>query len=553
MSSTTYVDYQPPAVNAAWLNDVDRVTYDNDGADYVKFTQTNGTARSVQQKLKDYISVKDYGAVGDGITDDSGAIQTAINSGAVIDFRSGTYKIGTTLTLPANCTLYLQGTTIVAATGSNPLFSYVGDKSGLYIFGGLITGTASTVLYAEGTTSTPSTIANYAREIHLNDIQISSATITTSLVLSKAVNSIYINNCNWFTQNGINANGKNVAVMIANSIIYSATGGAGTFGIKLRSNGGTSYYNEGWSVINSTIDNFDTTFDVTDVFTFQINGGYYGSITSGYLAKFQEPSTSLCFGIFIGAGSILNGRIVFIASSGGINYGAQISGCTITAVSGTAISLENNACNVTVNDVKFTSGAGTAIGVVGAGNNHNISCTNLDFDNTYQNGVVLNGAIGDNCLVGPLVGNTTGDIVGAARTTIRYTGIPITSSTIASLIKQSSASNITGTFAVSATIGSLTTTLGKGTKGRIIVNLPYSGGNASTQNIQVTVPAGMVLISGSGYSAGNLYTGAANGLLHAHLDFHCTSAISAGTISAVNQAGNSITINNQGYLALVIE
>jgi len=49
----------------------------------------------------DVANVKDYGALGDGVQDDSTPIQDAINSGAkIIYFPSGTYLIGTTLTLP---------------------------------------------------------------------------------------------------------------------------------------------------------------------------------------------------------------------------------------------------------------------------------------------------------------------------------------------------------------------------------------------------------------------------------------------------------------------
>ena len=44
-------------------------------------------------------SVKSYGAVGDGVTDDTAAIQTAINTGLSLYFPAGTYKISSTLTV----------------------------------------------------------------------------------------------------------------------------------------------------------------------------------------------------------------------------------------------------------------------------------------------------------------------------------------------------------------------------------------------------------------------------------------------------------------------
>lgn len=59
---------------------------------------TNAVSTNVEAKLAQYVSVKDFGAVGDGVTDDTLALQTAINSinaagGGTIFFPTGTYII----------------------------------------------------------------------------------------------------------------------------------------------------------------------------------------------------------------------------------------------------------------------------------------------------------------------------------------------------------------------------------------------------------------------------------------------------------------------------
>jgi len=75
----------------------------------------NAVTNTVQSKLQESISVKDFGAKGDGTTDDSTAIQNALNAistGGALFFPTGTYKYGTqlTATISASATgVYIYG------------------------------------------------------------------------------------------------------------------------------------------------------------------------------------------------------------------------------------------------------------------------------------------------------------------------------------------------------------------------------------------------------------------------------------------------------------
>lgn len=106
---------------------------DDDGSDWIGFKQsgTGAVAISAQDKMRQIVSVKDFGAVGDGIVNDTAAIQAAINSGLKnINFPSGSYAITNIETTVAGQTWYFDGGASLKATASVATKSLVLVKRG---------------------------------------------------------------------------------------------------------------------------------------------------------------------------------------------------------------------------------------------------------------------------------------------------------------------------------------------------------------------------------------------------------------------------------------
>ena len=101
---------------------------DNDGSSLVGYTQggTGAANRTVQAKLRETVSVKDFGAVGDGVTDDTAAIQAALDSGAKrVYIPSGTYIVTASVRIPSEITVYGDGTdkTLISSAFNGPIIA----------------------------------------------------------------------------------------------------------------------------------------------------------------------------------------------------------------------------------------------------------------------------------------------------------------------------------------------------------------------------------------------------------------------------------------------
>lgn len=91
-------DEQTEAAVNAWLdNHPEATTTVADGS----LTKEKFSAALKLETIKDYVTPQMYGAAGDGVTDDTNAIQSAIDSGSVVIMPRGTYLVTDTLTIPS--------------------------------------------------------------------------------------------------------------------------------------------------------------------------------------------------------------------------------------------------------------------------------------------------------------------------------------------------------------------------------------------------------------------------------------------------------------------
>ena len=104
------------------------------GAAPSAFTQTGtgAVATTVDDKLKEVVSVKDFGAEGDGATDDTTKIQAAIDAFDNVLIPKGTYVLGADLTLDAGKTLSFLDGGIISVSSTKTLTINGCIDAGLY-------------------------------------------------------------------------------------------------------------------------------------------------------------------------------------------------------------------------------------------------------------------------------------------------------------------------------------------------------------------------------------------------------------------------------------
>ncbi|MGH9939237.1 MAG: glycosyl hydrolase family 28-related protein, partial [Blastocatellia bacterium] len=100
---------------------------------FAQAASPDGAVVDSDPRLNVYHNVKKMGAAGDGVTDDSAALQAAINAGHAVMIPEGTYNFSTTLTLKKD--------SVIVGAGKRSVLRYTGagvalrEPEGSYVNG----------------------------------------------------------------------------------------------------------------------------------------------------------------------------------------------------------------------------------------------------------------------------------------------------------------------------------------------------------------------------------------------------------------------------------
>ena len=267
---------------------------------------SGATQRTALDKLRDVVSVKDFGAVGDGVANDTTAIQAAINSGRSLVFPAGTYLCNNLTQATSFQRFYANGHVNLSKNANGVLLSSTGGYVQFHGIQFIGTGFTGNNVEATGTAFT-------------------------------------LINCSSYGTPGraVKCTGNQVRILgTCGSYTTTDTSGTG-YEIEIGVSGTATLYHELRGVYSST-----TTggIKLVDTGSQWIVGGQFGKL---YIAAGTSPAG-------VNGGMISNCRIlgdVTVELSNSVFSGNQFSTQTITFATGTSqhtLDQSNNAVTATI-------------------------------------------------------------------------------------------------------------------------------------------------------------------------------------------------------------
>jgi len=147
-------------------------------------TAAGAVAQTVQTKLEQTVSVKDFGAVGDGITNDTAAIQAAVTASKAVDFggAENNYLVDGTITLQAGQTL--TGSATITQSATQAILFNADNRDNVTIRGLRMVGKSESVFVNSPTSLAIAIRANGASDLLVTECRFENFYFTSLAVLS---------------------------------------------------------------------------------------------------------------------------------------------------------------------------------------------------------------------------------------------------------------------------------------------------------------------------------------------------------------------------------
>lgn len=235
------------------------------------------------------VNVKQFGAKGDGTTDDTMSINNALALGKNTVFPQATYLVSSPLILQPYTCVDLCSSIIVGSNADADIFLFsreLNPTESLTLQNGIIQGKYTNAIHLKGKNEWEHAPNNYAHKVRIDNIlsycDADAPDENTFLFLDTACKRLNITRCGAETKNCIISNGKTVESFISGCMLY-ATGSTG-YAVKVYSdftNGNRIkwMYAEGLKFVHCEIDNPNNkgvSFLISDSFVTLIENCYVG-------------------------------------------------------------------------------------------------------------------------------------------------------------------------------------------------------------------------------------------------------------------------------------
>jgi hypothetical protein len=360
----------------------------------IGFKQSNSSGalggavgRTVHQKLQETVSVKDFGATGDGTTDDTAAIQLALNAGTygAVYFPTGTYKVSSALTV--NPSTHVFGSGFDAIIKTNSATANIFNVSGQYVYISDLSFNSSVTRTGGYYVDILSGSSRFRMEQFWmynakSGICVRDTSSTVTIAQGEILNNVAVTGVGIKIAGGLEISIRDVLIDQASQIyagIYIVKAGDVSIEDCQLLTCGQALYLEA----NNTV--------IVSVFA---NNTFFDNSTRGlYVLATNSGTVARCLFDQCWFSSSANQGILLNTATSGLIDGIDFNGCHVFLNNSNGFQIENNTKNVQIHDCAIASNANSGVAI--ASNVNYISVQDCHIGTGYGLGANVNGILVD--------------------------------------------------------------------------------------------------------------------------------------------------------------